>query len=87
MNALSFQELLQRVIKYLIEGFAVAVAAYYIPRRLMSLQEIAMIAVAAAAIFAVLDLVSPSIADASRLGAGFGIGANLVGFTIPTVQP
>ena len=36
----------------------------------------------AAATFAVLDLFAPnsSVASAARQGAGFGIGANLVGF-------
>ena len=65
MDQLNFQDILQRVIKYLIEGFAVAVAAYYIPRRNLNPQEIAMIAVTAAAIFAVLDLYSPSIASST----------------------
>jgi len=78
---LNFEEILQRVLKYLIEGFAVAVAAYYIPRRNLNLEEIALIAVTAAAIFAVLDLYSPSVATAARTGAGFGIGANQVGFS------
>jgi hypothetical protein len=44
------------------------------------MNEVLMLAVTAAAVFAVLDLVSPSIAFTARQGAGFGIGANLVGF-------
>ena len=35
-----------------------------------------------AAVFAVLDIFSPSIGVTARQGAGFGIGANLVGFTM-----
>ena len=34
------QEALRRAVKYLVEGAAVAVAAYYIPRRKMSLEEV-----------------------------------------------
>ncbi len=51
-------EVINRAIKYLIEGLVVA----------------------GAAVFAVLDLVSPSIGVTARQGAGFGLGANLVGF-------
>lgn len=78
----NFQELFMRSVKYLVEGFAVALAAYYIPRKQMNLQEIAMIAVTAAAIFAVLDMYAPSIGSAARQGAGFGIGANQVGMQL-----
>lgn len=83
MDQLNFQEVLRRVIKYLVEGLAVAIAAYYIPQRNMSLREIAMIGLTAAAIFAILDLYSPAIGAAARQGAGFGIGASQVGFNIP----
>ncbi len=83
MNQEYLTELVKRVVKYLVEGFAVAIAAYYIPRRTMQLQEIAMIALTAAATFGVLDMYAPSIADGARQGAGFGIGANTVGFTLP----
>ena len=77
---LDLGELLRRAVKYLVEGSAVAVAAYYIPRRRMELREIAMIALTASAIFAILDLWAPRVGFAARQGTGFGIGANLVGF-------
>ena len=75
------QEMIKRIIRYLIEGGAVALAAYYIPQKKMDLKEIAMIAITAAAVFAVLDMYAPSIASAARQGAGFGIGAAQVGYT------
>lgn len=78
--AFDFQEVLKRLIKYLIEGGAVAVAAYYIPQKKMNIEEIVMIAITAAATFALLDMYAPSIGNAARQGTGFGIGANLVGF-------
>jgi hypothetical protein len=46
----------------------------------MKLSEIAMIALVAIATFAVLDVYAPSVGSSARSGAGFGIGANLVGF-------
>ena len=58
----------------------VAVAAFFIPRKVMKLEEIAMIALTAAATFALLDMFAPSVGHSVRQGAGFGIGANLVGF-------
>lgn len=79
MLDLDVAEVVKRAIKYLIEGMAVAVAAYYIPRRKMDVQEVIMIAVTAAASLAVLDLLAPSVGEHARHGAGFGIGASLVG--------
>ena len=57
----------------------VAIAAFYIPRKKMDWEEILMIALTAAATFALLDMYAPSIGLTARQGAGFGIGANLVG--------
>lgn len=74
------QEVLKRAVKYLIEGAAVALAAYYIPSKKPKGEEVVMIAITAAATFALLDLFAPSIGDAARSGAGFGLGANMVGF-------
>jgi len=79
-SAFDIQEIVKRAVKYLIEGGAVAVAAYYIPKKKMNIEEIAMIAVTAAATFAILDMYAPSIGNAARQGTGFGIGANLSGF-------
>lgn len=76
-------ELVRRAIKYLVEGLAVAAAAFYIPRKKMNLQEIVMIAVTAAASLAILDLLAPAVGAHARHGAGFGIGASLVGANVP----
>jgi len=73
-------EVLNRVIRYLVEGLFVAMAALFIPRHRLPMDEILTLGVVAAAIFAILDVVSPSIGATARQGAGFGIGANLVGF-------
>jgi ABC-type Co2+ transport system permease subunit len=77
---LDLQELLRRAIKYLVEGLMVALAAYAIPKKSMQLDEIALIALTAAATFTIMDTYLPSMAQTARSGAGFGIGANLVGF-------
>lgn len=73
-------ELIKRAIKYLVEGLMVALAAFAIPKRSLNLDEVALIALTAAATFSILDTYVPSMGVSARSGAGFGIGANLVGF-------
>jgi hypothetical protein len=75
-----FAEIVNRVIKYLIEGLVIAAAAIFIPKRALPMDEVMTLAVLAAVVFAILDAVSPSIGVTARQGAGFGLGANLVGF-------
>lgn len=77
---LDFGELIRRVVKYLVEGIMVAIAAYAIPKRSLNLDEVMLIALTAAATFSILDTYVPSMAVSARSGAGFGMGANLVGF-------
>lgn len=74
------QEIVKRAVKYLIEGAVVAVVAFFIPEKQMKIEHILVLALTAAATFAILDMWAPAIGVASRTGAGFGIGANLVGF-------
>jgi hypothetical protein len=45
---------LSNLVKYALEGLAVAVAAFYIPRRNLNAKDIVLIALTAAATFAVL---------------------------------
>ena len=73
-------ELIKRVIKYLVEGLMVAIAAYAIPKRSLNVEEIILISLTAAATFSILDTYIPSMGVSARSGAGFGIGANLVRF-------
>lgn len=80
MDGFSGAELLTRAIKYFLEGIAVAVAMVIIPRKVPNVEEIVVVATVAAVVFAILDLLSPSVGLTARQGAGFGLGANLVGF-------
>ena len=73
-------ELVKRAIKYLVEGIMVAIVAFVIPQKPLKLDEIAIISLMAAATFSILDTFVPSMGASARSGAGFGIGANLVGF-------
>lgn len=72
-------ELVKRAVKYLIEGLVVALAAFAIPKKQLNVEEIIIIALTAAATFSILDVFIPAMGSSARGGAGFGIGANLVG--------
>jgi hypothetical protein len=80
MQSFDFSEFVKRAIKYMVEGIMVAIAAFAIPKKKLDVEEIIIIALSAAATFSVLDVFVPSMASSARGGAGFGIGANLVGF-------
>ncbi len=73
-------EIVNRIIKYLIEGLVIAAAAIFIPRKALPFDEVATLAVLAAVVFAILDAVSPSVGVTTRQGAGLGLGMKLVGF-------
>jgi ABC-type Co2+ transport system permease subunit len=61
MNGLiNVGELVKRIIKYLVEGLMVAIAAYAIPKRSLNIEEIILIALTAAATFSILDTYIPS---------------------------
>lgn len=71
--------MLDNLLKYLLEGLAIAVACYIVCKK-TKVEEIFLIALSGAATFAVLDLLAPNVSDGARLGAGFGLGAQHVGF-------
>ena len=76
----NFQQILTRVIKYLVEGLILSLAAYAIPQKSLKFEEIAMIGLVAAATFSILDTFLPTVAENARQGAGLGVGFGLVGF-------
>ncbi len=69
----------QSLVKYLLEGVAVAVAAFYLSRKNNNLQEVLMLGIAAAVTYLILDQFAPAVSAGARQGAGFGIGTGLVG--------
>ena len=81
-NLFDINELFRRAVKYLVEGIMVGLASSLIPQKPLKVEETILIALTAAATFSILDAFVPSIAVSARSGAGFGLGANLVGFPI-----
>ena len=79
----NWQDFVNRVIKYLLEGLVVAMAAYLVfpARRKNGWEDFVLLGLTASATFAVLDIgLTPSIASTARRGAGFGLGAGVVGW-------
>jgi hypothetical protein len=69
-----------RLVKYLMEGLVVGIVAAVLPSKQLSLQEIILLGLTAASIFAILDLVAPAIGTSARQGVGLGVGFNLMPF-------
>ena len=67
------------LLKYILEGIAVAVATFLIPSKKLDCTDIVVISLTAAAVFAVLDQFSPLVAGGARQGTGFSIGYQQVG--------
>lgn len=74
------QEVITRLVKYIVEGLAVALVAYLLPSKSLPREEIMLLALTAAAIFSILDLLAPSISSTVRGGVGYGFGFRLAGF-------
>jgi hypothetical protein len=68
-----------QVVKFLLEGLAVAMASHLVAGGKLDVKEIVMLGLTAAAVFMVLEYYAPSVAVGARHGAGFGIGAKMVG--------
>lgn len=78
MENIDFSIVLERFLKYLIEGIAVGISCYFVSKKL-NMEEIVLIGIIAAATFAILDMYTPQISNATRLGVGLGIGSQFTG--------
>jgi hypothetical protein len=75
-----FWEAIVRLIKYAFEGLAVAIVAYILPKSKLTSSEILFIALTAACVFSILDLLAPAYIMGARQGVGLGAGFKLIGF-------
>jgi uncharacterized MnhB-related membrane protein len=57
---LNSEEIMKRVIKYIIQGLMVAIACYAIPKQNLALEEIGLIALIASLTFSILDTYIPT---------------------------
>lgn len=79
MFSYDYKEIAKKIIKYILEGVAIALVAYYFMSNKLSVKDIFILGVSAAASFAILDQFSPTVALGARFGAGLGIGQSIVG--------
>ena len=68
----------QRIVKYLVEWLAIAIAAKFIPNQNINVTEIVMIAMVGATTFALLDMFAPQVSQGARLGTGLSLGMGMV---------
>lgn len=78
--SINIADVIARLLKYVLEGLVVAIAAYTLPTYQISMPDVVQIAAISMATFSILDYFAPSMSQAARMGAGAGLGANLVGF-------
>lgn len=77
-----FEQIVKRIVKYIMEGAAVGIVATIVPSNPLKWQEALMIAMVAACMFVILDVLAPTMGSSVRQGAGLGLGFNLVGFPV-----
>lgn len=82
MLSFDFQESMQRIMKYIIEGLVVGLVALLLPSKSLSNHELIILALTASAIFALLDIIAPAISSTVRSGVGYGIGFQLAGLPL-----
>ena len=73
-------EALIHLLKYAAEGLAVAIVAYILPQSRLKPSEILFIALTAACVFSILDLLAPAMSMGARQGVGLGAGFKLLSF-------
>ena len=76
-SKLSSQLSVKNLVVYLVEGIAIAIAAYVLTNKRGQLSEIATIALIASLTLFLLDVFANDVGKGVRLGAGIGIGLNL----------
>lgn len=82
MSSTDAREICKRIVKYVLQGLVLAFAAIVLPKKTPDLEEAFTLAVIAAAVFAILDILAPNsgLGEAARQGAGLGLGFQLVRF-------
>lgn len=83
MYELDFTELLVKALKYLFQGLAIAIVAHLLdmigPHKLTG-WEVAILGATAACVFAIFDVVSPSLSESTQQGIGLATGFKLMRF-------
>ena len=78
MDSFNSRELCKRVVKYILQGLVVSISVLLLPKNKPDFEAVIALGLVAACTFAIIDTLAPSLSFPVRLGAGFGIGQNLV---------
>jgi hypothetical protein len=79
MDSFNSRELCKRVVKYLIQGIVVAIAAILLQKPKPDFEAVIALSLVAGCTFAIIDTFMPSMTFPVQLGAGFSIGSNMIG--------
>jgi hypothetical protein len=77
---IDYANVLERILKYLIEGIAIALVCYFTTE--LHTEKIIIISITGACCFALLDIYSPRTGEGFRFGLGLGASSNIIGFKI-----
>jgi len=78
--SLDVSSIVMLLVKCALEAAAIVVGGHLLAGKPLKLNSVAMLVALLAAGLAVLDMYAPSVSSAVRMGAGFGLGAKIVGF-------
>ena len=82
MDNFNSRELCKRVVKYVLQGLVIAIAAILLPKQKPDFEAVIALALVAAATFAIIDTMVPSLSIPLNWGVGFGLGTGLVGLNV-----
>ena len=79
MESVNSRELCKRVVKYVLQGLVIAIAAILLPKQKPDFEAVIALALVAAATFAIIDTMVPSLSTPLNWGVGLSLGSNLAG--------
>ena len=80
MDSFNSRELCKRVVKYVLMGLVIAICTLVLPKNKIDFEAVIALGLVSACVFAIVDTFVPTMSYPVQLGAGFGLGASMVGF-------
>ncbi len=79
MNQVKTEEVLKKILRYVLEGLVIAVCSKLIPGNKFEVKHIMMMTMLITVIFMLLDVFSSDTLTSVRWGVGIGLGYGIVG--------
>ncbi len=80
MDSFNSRELCKRVVKYVLMGLVISICTLVLPKNKIDFEAVVALGLVSACVFAIVDTFVPTMSYPVQLGAGFGLGAGMVGF-------